>query len=195
MINSAENIEVLKNLDQQSAAYLVGLSPRTLRDHPEIPRAPDGSYDARQLVEWDKTRLEVAEIDDALWERILMLIDQRLIREPFSTPFGILNDLNIKYGDAGLVAFGRELLRQYRGMYEAFEDDCDLPTSEDIDRERQRAVKALRESVSEDRLEIVLVCQWCKAWRQGRTWYSGEPPYPKVLHACCPDCKAKGKPD
>ena len=49
MIKSAENIEVLKNLDQQSAAYLVGLSPRTLRDHPEIPREQDGSYDARQL--------------------------------------------------------------------------------------------------------------------------------------------------
>ena len=71
-------------------------------------------------VEWDKTRLDVAEIDDALWERILMLIDQRLLREPFSTTFGILNDLDIKYGDAGLLAFGRELLAQYRSFYESF---------------------------------------------------------------------------
>ena len=34
------------------AAWLIKSSPRVLRDHPEIPRNPDGTYNARALVDY-----------------------------------------------------------------------------------------------------------------------------------------------
>lgn len=45
-LSGAEQIVVLKSLKQQGAAWLLNVTARTLRDHPEVPRNSDGSYDA-----------------------------------------------------------------------------------------------------------------------------------------------------
>jgi len=42
---------VIGRLTQQEAAWLIGISPRALRDM-DAPRAEDGSYCPRALVEW-----------------------------------------------------------------------------------------------------------------------------------------------
>ena len=44
-------IATLSKLSQGAAAYLVGLSTRTLRDT-DAPRNPDGTYSARDLLAW-----------------------------------------------------------------------------------------------------------------------------------------------
>ena len=49
-LSGAEQIAVLKRLKQQTAAWLLGMTARTLRDHPEVPRNSDGSYDAWELL-------------------------------------------------------------------------------------------------------------------------------------------------
>ena len=56
--------EVLQAIPQTLAAWLLSVQPRTMRTATwkDAPRNPDGSYDARELVEW---RLErQAETDD-----------------------------------------------------------------------------------------------------------------------------------
>ncbi len=41
----------LAHLTQQDAAWLIGITPRALRDM-NAPRAEDGTYNARTLIEW-----------------------------------------------------------------------------------------------------------------------------------------------
>jgi len=41
----------LAHLTQQDAAWLIGITPRALRDM-DAPRAEDGTYNARTLIEW-----------------------------------------------------------------------------------------------------------------------------------------------
>ena len=49
-LNGAQQIVVLKSLRQSAAAYLLGLSTRSMRNHSEIPRHANGRYDARALL-------------------------------------------------------------------------------------------------------------------------------------------------
>jgi hypothetical protein len=42
----------LQTLSQTAAGWLVGLSPRTLRDKHDLERNADGTYDARKLLAW-----------------------------------------------------------------------------------------------------------------------------------------------
>ena len=48
----ADQVGVLKKLGQTAAAYCLGLTPRSLRDRPEVPRSADGTYDARAIFRW-----------------------------------------------------------------------------------------------------------------------------------------------
>jgi phage terminase Nu1 subunit (DNA packaging protein) len=48
----------LEALPQVLAAWLLGISPRTLRDKVECPRNPNGSYSARAIVEWVRSGAE-----------------------------------------------------------------------------------------------------------------------------------------
>lgn len=50
-LSGAEQIVVLKSLKQQGAAWLLNVTARTLRDHPEVPRNSDGSYDAQGVAD------------------------------------------------------------------------------------------------------------------------------------------------
>jgi phage terminase Nu1 subunit (DNA packaging protein) len=54
----------LARLNQQQAAYLLGVTSRTLRDWADAPRNRDGTYDARDLVKWYATRNTLAATDD-----------------------------------------------------------------------------------------------------------------------------------
>ncbi len=47
----ASQKRVLRDLSQQAAAYLVGLSPRALRDS-DAPRTDSGNYDGQKLARW-----------------------------------------------------------------------------------------------------------------------------------------------
>jgi hypothetical protein len=50
-------IEGLKSLSQTAAAWILGLTPRSIRLHPEIPRqGVEGGYSVRDLVAWAVAR-------------------------------------------------------------------------------------------------------------------------------------------
>ena len=47
----------LEKLNQQQAAFVLGVTARSLRDWPDAPRAADGTYNAQKLVEWYVAKL------------------------------------------------------------------------------------------------------------------------------------------
>ncbi len=49
-LNAAQQVVVLRSLRQIVAAFMLGLSPRSMRNHHEIPRCANGRYDARELL-------------------------------------------------------------------------------------------------------------------------------------------------
>lgn len=54
----------MRNLTQQQAAYLLGITARTLRDWSDAPRNPDRSYDGQALVRWMLERDPAGEYED-----------------------------------------------------------------------------------------------------------------------------------
>lgn len=52
MANRGKADVELGALNQQQAAWLLGVTSRTLRDWPDAPRRADGLYDGRTLVAW-----------------------------------------------------------------------------------------------------------------------------------------------
>jgi len=56
MANRGKADVELGALNQQQAAWLLGVTSRTLRDWPDAPRCADGSYDGRALVAWAVAR-------------------------------------------------------------------------------------------------------------------------------------------
>lgn len=53
-----ELVEAMASLPQGAAAWLVGVSPRTLRDRQVVPRNADGTYNAQDVVLWHLEQLE-----------------------------------------------------------------------------------------------------------------------------------------
>ena len=42
----------MQSLSQRATAWLLGVSPRTLRDYVDLPRNDDGTYNAREVIAW-----------------------------------------------------------------------------------------------------------------------------------------------
>jgi hypothetical protein len=56
VLSVAQQIYALKELGQGAAAYILGVSSRTIRDTPSCPRSPSGSYDAAEVVRFFRDR-------------------------------------------------------------------------------------------------------------------------------------------
>ena len=48
---SSDEIKTLQRLSQRAAAFLLSVTPRTIRKY-DVPRRTDGSYDARAVMRW-----------------------------------------------------------------------------------------------------------------------------------------------
>ena len=51
-LSTNEEIRGLQSLSQSAAAWLVNLSARSLRDMRGLPRGADGTYSARDVLQW-----------------------------------------------------------------------------------------------------------------------------------------------
>lgn len=51
-----DEIKTLRSLSQRAVAFLLGVTPRTLRDYVDLPRKDDGTYDCRAVVEWARSK-------------------------------------------------------------------------------------------------------------------------------------------
>ena len=56
-MTSQAEIKGLQSLSQRATAWLLGVSPRTLRDYVDLPRNDDGSYDGQEVVAFVRSKL------------------------------------------------------------------------------------------------------------------------------------------
>ena len=75
MPRTLPQVETMEHLSQASAAWLCGLSPRTLRDAADLQRAADGSYSGRDVLAWFAGRIGRPELTDDEWERLTIVAE------------------------------------------------------------------------------------------------------------------------
>jgi predicted transcriptional regulator len=49
-------IEMLQSLSQRGVAFLLGVTPRSVRNYADLPRNDDGSYDVREIIAWVRSK-------------------------------------------------------------------------------------------------------------------------------------------
>ena len=76
-MTASDQVKVLQSLSQGATAWLLGVSPRALRDRPTLPRNPDGTYDAQQVLGWavEQERESCHALMAAASERLEVLCD------------------------------------------------------------------------------------------------------------------------
>ena len=189
-LSSPEQVHVLQCLKQQSAAFLAGVSARTLRDHPQIPRHRDGSYDGRQIVKWVKTRVAMDDVDETILERILVAIEQ--IPQDCKAPYvELVDDLIDEYGDLGYGYLGRVLAEMWRESYSFDRDDkyCRPPSDKELNGLNESERRILIEQRARFGLRIKAVCERCGNVRHGRKWSTANVPEGfATIGDLCPRC-------
>lgn len=65
-MTTRDQIRTLENVGQGAAAWLLNLNARRLRERSDIPRAGDGTYNARELLAWSKRNLTAGEFKAAM---------------------------------------------------------------------------------------------------------------------------------
>lgn len=63
-------------MTKQAAGWLIELNGRTLRDHNETPWDSDGRYSARDLLRWAAPWVPRRGLDNADYERLLLVADE-----------------------------------------------------------------------------------------------------------------------
>ncbi len=190
-LSATDQVEVLRDLRQAAAAYLLDCRPRTLRDAIDAPRSGDGRYDAQQLVKWAAGRMERRELPDRDLESLLLAAEAIAVAVPSSTGLRIVNilgELRERYGDAGLLVFVDLLLAELTRLAE----DHRPPSPEEVEREKLAARRREENARAAEELRITVVCESCERLRQGRKWAKGRIPADHVpCFDRCPDCEAK----
>ncbi len=169
-------VEMLKNLSQQAAAWALGVTARTLRDHPEIPRTAEGGYDVRDLAKWAVQHGPRDEItfDDERYEHILTLAEAMLrdLGPHLWQLVALLDNLEDDYGPNGVLS-ALSLMRDAWGQILGPELEAmrDVPVSmEDIIEMGRAELRHRQASQAHDLLRIVTRCQECGTVRRGRRW-------------------------
>ena len=72
-MTSQEEIKGLQSLSQRAAAWLLGVSPRSLRDYVDLPRNDDGTYNAREVIAWVRSKARPTAAPIPGWELALLL--------------------------------------------------------------------------------------------------------------------------
>ena len=196
VLTAPQQVQVLKNLKQQAAAHVLGISPRSLRDRPEIPRDDDGCFDIHDLLRHAPKEILRPDMADRDLERILVVVEilYGVVSEAEATGvYSLFGDLRARYGDAGLVVFAERLEAAIKGLHDLY-PFVDSPFTEaDEQRALANAVKAAREADSHSRATSLLhytsQCDKCKRYRRGDKWVKEAPPADYIVsHGACPKC-------
>jgi len=182
----------METLSQQGAAWLLGITGRALRDRPDVPRSADGTYNARQLVEWARGRVEPPELTDDEVERLLLIrhfaVDCAM--GPQIIPvMETLTELQRKYGDRGLVAMAQLFLSMWRVEEAIHREYFAEPTAAELARQETERRQRVMEEAARAELRIAVVCERCKKVRHGPRWVEGSPPAGfAAMPDTCPRC-------
>ena len=189
----SKDLTWLKTLSQQDAAYVAGCTSRTLRDHPSVPRNPDGrTYDARQIAEWSALRVGSIALDDEDVERVLVLAAQIEAGIEASLPavVGLLRGLISLHGPAVAVLIVQLLVDEWGGLVDTYPDVYAESSAADIRKAEDLARQLDADRRARDKLLVAVVCEDCGKLRRGRRWIIQKPPtgYVKQLSQC-PACE------
>lgn len=207
--NSTQQKAALASLTQQAAAALIGKPTIYFRDHAhEIPRNPDDSYNAAEVVRWALGQAEPAELPDEQLEALLQSLDiVSCNQDDDAFTFATLDAIVRQHGGAGLAAIGQVVFDTVKRWHHKF--PCGAPDSYQPETraeaearlrpryDRQLAKDVQTELAYQERYyarrtgKLVAKCE-CGAWRHGRKWRKTEiPPGHYVGEGVCPDCTAK----
>jgi hypothetical protein len=187
--NSSKQVEVMKKLTQASAAWLAGISPRSLRDAADLVRAPNGTYSGRDVVAWCAKRVPLPKLDDNELEKILVLTDQISCDEQaIDAMLRTIDELKAVHGEHVLMILFGAVVDRWREQARLFRE---LETDEETRRQAEELHRKSRADESAKKsLRIVTVCETCKKIRTGKQWKKGEPPPGfAVTYDLCPECE------
>jgi hypothetical protein len=192
-LTGTEQIKVMENLTQQAAGWLLGLTARTMRDWPTIPRGADGRYNAAALVKWQAGRVERANLADTEYETLLTIAEATDI-DGLAGAVKALGDLRRAYGAGILAEFGEILLGKWGEILDASPEHFGAPTPADLRQKDEARRKADAEAEARRELRIATICDACKKLRRGRRWIKAGPPAGFVVMAdLCPACAAAAR--
>ncbi len=183
---AAGQIQVMQSLTQEASAWLLGCTTRHLRDHGgAIVRNADGSYNAKELVDWNRKRVPIPNLTDEEYERCLQAGMMLLDPDPRkgAAPFlGFLEELRDQYGDAGIVAFFGIFKDAYAAEIRE-QRDRSGPESFDswVGNKRERYDDEVRHPYERSSLRLVVWCVECRKRRVGRRWVAGDEPDRTVI--------------
>jgi len=183
-------IAIMEQLSQQAAAWLIGITPRALRDQ-DAPRRPDGCYDARSLTEWATSRITQVKLTDGELEKLLTVVDSM---SGLLTPAMLsdLDELHSKHGVSGWLAFLVTFIEESKADIARYPDATRPKAQEDIDLAVAECHERMENSIASDALKVATVCEDCGKLRRGRKWVVEDPPADHcVAEWVCPRCEKK----
>lgn len=180
-------IELMQALHQKAAAWLLGFSPRTLRDQ-IAPRNADGSYNAAKLVEWLVRRKPAPKLPDDELEKLLTAASEVTLGndEAYTAIVDLIDELQTQHGGGAVQAFGEimvTLMRRYavpvsREPATLPEQRIGIPHEDYVANKLQHA-----------ELRVATVCERCDRLRRGSQWIKSDPPSGFAVRSeTCPQC-------
>lgn len=198
-LSGAEQIVVLKSLKQQGAAWLLNVTARTLRDHPEVPRNSDGSYDARELLTSGLQTTALPEVPPDEVEKLLQIgewlgsVSTLDSDGSLLTAISLAQSLAERHGNAGLAMFASILLESWRDVTLGWgREPTETELREKLESEFRDRLDREQEARLRRQFRATYCCEHCKRFRRGREWVKGRVPIAHVkLETICPDCEKK----
>ena len=201
-LTGTKQIEVLKSLTQQAAGWLVGLTARTLRDHPEVPRNPDGTYNAKELLASPLAcGMPAANPDDvekifqvAEWLGVVSTCDHD--GGSLVTAITLMDSLRERYGNAGLQLFAAVALDRWSSIASGWgREPTESELREKLDKEFRDPLERAQKARLHRLFQVTLVCEYCRKIRRGRQWIKGSAPvgFLEAL-SVCDNCMARPAP-
>ena len=195
-LTAPQQIAELQRLKQASAAWLLGVNARTLRDRSDLQRAEDGTYDARELIRAG-AKTAFPKLTDSETEsccRIADLIGAGVLEGSLPAIADTLNGLHERYANGGLAATMAVILDTLKPDIDYWRADLQrAPSAAECAEQarRKQAEEEHRQAVYDATCELSAVakCTECGAMRRGGKWAKGEPEHGELTYAaCCPKC-------
>jgi hypothetical protein len=169
----AQQTAWLRSLRQAPAAFLLGIQTRQLRDYADAPRNEDGTYPARELVEWWANRAmgKVVQLSPDDEERAMQSLGAFNRPDDFYQALTEFVDrVERQQGDSGVLA----IVAVWRAIWADH-------------------AKHLPGCADDDLIDDVSQCTFCGAYRWGLKW-ERENPRPDLevsRNNVCPKCLEK----
>ena len=188
---------VMKQLNQQSAAWLLGCTTRHLRNQSAtVPRCEDDSYNAQDLVAWAISNFTPAtKLSDETAELLEKICDKHF-PVAFWPYVNILDQLTKKLGSvrAAHETIGCRLAEmwQYEYQRQPDRDCCVQPTELELQQNAESSRKHFIADRRHSAFQTRAVCTECKKQRFGKSWRKEPVPSDHVaVDDICGDCRDK----